>query len=191
MQEYSQLSDTELTVFLKGGDKNAYAEIYDRYWAVLYRYSRRLLQSEKEAEDVVQDIFVMLWSKSDDLELKVSLSAFLYASVRNRILKHFEKSKVRKNYINSLGNFMDNGTCITDHLARERELAARIEYEVSMLPEKMREVFKYTQKGNLSYKEIAEELGISENTVRKQRNNAVNLLKVKFGDLLSIALTFL
>ncbi len=191
MALYSNLSDIELAIRLKKGDQLAYAEIYDRYWGILYRYSRRLLQNEEEAEDVVQDIFVMLWSKGAELELKVSLSSFLYASVRNRILKHFEKSKVRGNYLRSLEHFIDNGECITDHLVREHQLAARIEQEVSLLPAKMREVFELRRKANLSYKDIAEKLDISEKTVKKQVSNALKILKTKFGSLFSVAITLL
>ncbi|MFT7720214.1 UNVERIFIED_CONTAM: hypothetical protein ODX35_18210, partial [Salmonella enterica subsp. enterica serovar Enteritidis] len=58
---------------LKLGDEAAYAEIYDRYWAILYRYARKILLNEDESEDVVQDIFVMLWSKSRELDIRVSL----------------------------------------------------------------------------------------------------------------------
>jgi len=77
-----ELSDVELLDLLKSGDENAYAQIYDRYWAILYRYARRLLQDDQAAQDVVQDIFVMLWSKATNLETGTNLSAFLYASVR-------------------------------------------------------------------------------------------------------------
>lgn len=191
MEAYSTYSDNELAVLLKTGDSKAYAEIYERFWGILYRYSRKLLQSDNEADDVVQDTFVMLWSKAADLELRISLSSFLYASVRNSILKKFKHSKVKDKYLASLDKFMDEGNAVTDHLVRERELAARIEYEVSLLPDKMREIFLMSRRENLSYKEIAERLGIAENTVKKQIFRALRALKLKFGSMLTVALTLL
>jgi RNA polymerase sigma-70 factor (ECF subfamily) len=157
---------------------------------VLYRYTRKILFNEDEAEDVVQDIFVMLWSKSLDLDIRVSLSSFLYASVRNRILKHFERSKVRNNYLNSLEKFIDDGKCITDHLVREHELATRIEAELAQLPAKMREVFELSRKAHLSYKEISEKLEISELTVKKQVSNATKVLRIRLADTFSFFFTF-
>lgn len=191
MAALNALSDTELLRLLKEGDQSAFSQIYDRYWAVLYRYARRLLQDDQSAQDVVQDIFVMLWSKSVDLEVKTSLSSFLYASVRNKILKLFERDKVHSKYLVSLEDFIAKGTNITDDTLRERELAARIELEVGLLPTKMREIFLLSRTEHLSYKEIAEQLDISEHTVKKQVHNATKALRLKLGSLLPVALVLL
>lgn len=191
LEAYQSLSDSQLSDLLKSGDNDAYAEIYDRYWAILYRYSRRMLMNDEEAEDVVQDIFVMLWTKSSSLDIKVCLSAFLYTSVRNRILKHFQRNKVRSNYLGSLEKFIDEGKCITDHLVRERELASRIEKELTCLPAKMREVFELRRKEHLSYKEISEKLEISELTVKKQISNATKVLKMKLSDTFNFLITII
>lgn len=190
LESYKGLTDSQLVDLLKLGDTAAYAEIYDRYWGILYRYSRKVLFNEDEAEDVVQDIFVMLWSKSLDLDIRVSLSSFLYASVRNRILKHFERSKVRNNYLNSLEKFIDEGKCITDHLVRENELASRIEAELAQLPAKMREVFELSRKAHFSHKEISEKLEISELTVKKQLSNATKVLRIRLADTFGFFFTF-
>lgn len=191
MRMYAELPDAELVLLLNKGNQDAYAEIYERYWGILYRYTRRILQSDDEAEDAVQDIFVMLWAKSDTLEVKISLSAFLYAATRNRILKHFEKSKVREKHLRSLQQFIDEGISQTDFLARSNELAMRIEQELAQLPPKMREVFELSRKANLSNKEIAQQLGIAETTVKKQISNAIKALKSKFGSLFSVVITMI
>ncbi|MBB6500730.1 RNA polymerase sigma-70 factor [Pedobacter cryoconitis] len=185
MVAYNLLSDDDLLALLKDRDHRAYAEIYQRYWSILYRYSRKILQNEEESRDVIQDVFVMVWSKSDTLDLHTSLSSFLYAAVRNSILKLFERGKVREKYMNSLEQFIDEGTNITDHLVRNRELASRIESEIAKLPAKMREVFELSRKVNLSHKEIATRMDISDKTVKKQMNNAIKILRLKLGSLAS------
>jgi RNA polymerase sigma-70 factor (family 1) len=187
----TELSDAELLDLLKTGEQEAFAAIYDRYWAVLYRYARRLLQDDQAAQDVVQDIFVMLWSKAPGLESGTNLPGFLYASVRNRSLKIFAHDKVHAKYLDSLEDFLAQGSTVTEDTIRVRELAARIELEVDLLPPKMREVFLLSRRDGLSHKAIAEQLDISEHTVKKQVHNATKSLRVKLGSLLPLALSLL
>ncbi|MNY46224.1 RNA polymerase sigma factor [compost metagenome] len=71
------------------------------------------------------------------------------------------------------------GEYITDNQLREKELIAVIEKEVSLLPTKMREMFEMSRNEGLSHKEIAEKLGVSDLTVKKQVSNAVKILKGK------------
>jgi RNA polymerase sigma-70 factor (ECF subfamily) len=73
------------------------------------------------------------------------------------------------------------GVYTTDHFIREKELAFQIEKEVSLLPEKMRLIFEMSRNANLSHKEIAAKLDISDKTVKKQINNAIKLIKVKLN----------
>lgn len=184
MANYSIYVDEELMDLLWSGDHAAYAEIYQRYWALLYRHARKMLQNEEEARDVIQDVFVMLWSKREELDLSVSLSAYLYKAVRNRILNLFKRNKVEGNHLNSLKDFINQGENITDHLVRERTLSTIIEQEVALLPERMRQVFELKRNNNLSYKEIAKEMDISDLTVKTQMNKAIKTLRLKLGTLL-------
>ncbi|MNK55565.1 ECF RNA polymerase sigma factor SigL [compost metagenome] len=183
MSDYNLNTDDELLLLLKERNHRAYAEIYQRYWAILFRYSRKILQNDEESRDVVQDVFVMLWSKSEELEIHTSLSCFLYAATRNSILKLFQRGKVKTNYLNSLEKFIEAGNNTTDHLVRNRELAERIELEVAQLPAKMREVFELSRNAHLSHREIALRMDISDKTVKKQMNNALKILRLKLGSL--------
>ena len=188
MANYSAYADEELMDLLWSSDHSAYAEIYQRYWAPLYRHARKMLQNEEEARDVIQDVFVMLWSKREELDLSVSLSAYLYTTVRNKILNSFKRSKVEDNHLNALKAFINQGENITDYLVRERTLSEIIEHEITLLPERMRQVFELKRKNNFSYKEIAEEMNISDLTVKTQMNKAIKNLRLKLGPLLSIFL---
>ncbi|WP_029985685.1 RNA polymerase sigma factor [Pedobacter jeongneungensis] len=181
MGDYNLQTDNELFLLLKKGNHRAYAILYERYWAILFRYARKILQNDEEARDVVQDVFVMLWSKAETLEIQISLSAFLYASTRNSILKIFQRGKVKDSYLSSLEKFIDEGNNTTDHLLRNRELAKRIELEVAMLPAKMREVFELSRRSYLSHREIAIRMEISDQTVKKQMANALKILRLKLG----------
>lgn len=183
MGKYSGLIDNELTVLLKSGDRAAYTEIYHRYWALLFRHARKMLRDDDEATDIVQEIFTSLWSKCGELEFSVSLSAYLYAGTRNRVIDLINRNKLKVNYLSSLQNYIDKGELITDNAIREHELASRIESAVAELPKKMRQIFELSRKGNLSYKQIAIEAEIAEGTVKKQISNAIKILKIKLGGL--------
>lgn len=191
MAAYSAYTDLELTTLLKVGDRTAFSEIYQRYWPLLFRHARKLLQGDEEAKDVVQDVFISLWNVVAEFNEHTALSAYLYATTRNKILNIFRRNKVAGTHLESLGNFMDQSTNITDHLLREHMLARQIEEEIANLPDRMREVFELKRKHNLSYKEIAEVMNISDLTVKTQMNKAISILRSKFGDSMNVFSLFL
>lgn len=174
-------SDDDLIGCVVHGDKLAFNEIYKRYWAVLYRHAKRMVKSDDEAQDIIQDVFEYLWRKRESLDIKTSVSSYLYSAVRYKVFDLIDKGKVRNNYIEELGSFIANETYTIDHLIIEKELAFLIEKEVSFLPKKMREVFELSRKEHLTHKEIAEKLSLSDQTVKKQIHKALKILKPKFG----------
>ena len=188
---YASISDEKLLAMIKVADKDAFAEIYSRYWPILYRHAFKMLKNHDESEDVVQDVFVKFWKIANELDENISIGAYLYASTRNNILNIFNRSTVKDNYLAEIRSFMKDGYEIADHRVRENILAKLIESEIQKLPPRMREVFELKRKHNLSYKEIAEKMDISELTVKTQMNKAISSLRTKFGNHLGIFLTFL
>lgn len=175
------LSDTELIELLQSGDQVAYTQIYDRYQGLLYIYTCKITKDEIEAEDIVQEVFFYLWDKRSTIVFNTSLSAYLYSAVRYKFFNLLDHKKVRSNYIDSLKEFIENGSIEADYAIREKELILLIEKEISLLPSKMREIFELSRKAQLSHKEIAKKLNISEKTVKNQVNNALKQLRVRLG----------
>ncbi|WP_316810744.1 RNA polymerase sigma-70 factor [Pedobacter heparinus] len=186
MNLYRNLSDHDLVELLKSADDNAYEEIYKRYWAILFRHACKILHNEDEAKDVIQDLFTALWTKRRQINLNSSLSSYLYSATRYKIFDLIDKHKVRSQYLASLESFIHEGQCSSEDGIREKQLAVLIEKEIAGLPVKMREVFELSRKSNLSHKEIAKKMGISDQTVKKQIYNAIKILRPKFGLLLLI-----
>ena len=178
---YRNLSDEELLERLKFRDHAAYEEIYKRYWAMLFRHARRMISNDEEAKDLIQDLFVNLWQKAPDLEIKESLSSYLYGITRYKVFDLFDKRKVRADHRLSIGNFMEQCEYTTDNTIRENELSRLIEKEIALLPNKMREVFELSRKSHLNYQQISLRMEISDQTVKKQIYNAVKILRLKFG----------
>ncbi len=174
-----QLSDGELIALLKQGNHDALAEIYQRYWAVLYIQAMKMLQDEELARDIVQEVFIGLWSSRSTLNISSSLSAYLYASVRNKVLNSIRDNQVRSDYIGLFALYLDDHRNTTIELLEEKELLQAIEEIIRNLPPKMREVFELSRKQHLSHRQIAEQLDISEKTVKKQISNALGIMKNK------------
>ena len=189
--DYATYDDEKLLSLLIDRDKSAFSEIYSRYWPLLYKHAFRMLKDGNESEDVVQEVFTKLWHKAPTLQPDISLGAYLYVSTRNAILNFFSKNQVHHAYLTDLGQFLDQTYEITDHRIRERILAKLIEDEIQKLPPRMREVFELKRKQNLSYKEIAGVMNVSELTVKTQMNKAISTLRGKFGNHLPLFLTAL
>ena len=181
MADFSILTDQELTALLNKGSEPAFAEIYSRYWTVLFLHARHILHEKEEARDIVQNVFTGLWQNVGQLDFNTSPSAFLYKSVRNKVFDHMKHKRVVNDYLQSLNEFINEAEVSTDALIREKELAEIIEREIQALPAKMREVFELSRKQHLSYQQIAEKLGVTEHTVKSQVSNALRILRAKVG----------
>lgn len=181
MAKYDSMNDFELVNLIKSGNKHAFAKIYERYFDVLYLHAYHRLRDKDEAKDLVQELFSYLWSHRESLNPTSNFSNYLYTSVRNRVLNILAHKYVEDKFLSSLQHAENKMEAITDHLARERQLAMIIEKEIQSLPPRMRHVFELSRKANLSYKEIAARLELSEQSVRSHVKGALRLLRTRLG----------
>ncbi|HMR18344.1 MAG TPA: RNA polymerase sigma-70 factor [Sphingobacterium sp.] len=184
MGKYSTYSDLELVAKLRKGDQYAYTEIYNRFKVPLYTFLWKRLNDKEIVRDILHDLFLAIWEKRDSINYETSLSGYLFSSVRNKLLDQIAHEKVQQKYIDSFHSFINMTDVSTDHLVRSKELSARIAQEIAGLPPKTREVFELSRVSNLSRKEIAEQLGVSEQTVKSHMFNALKTLKLKLGSFL-------
>jgi RNA polymerase sigma-70 factor (ECF subfamily) len=180
------LSDYELLAMFKEGQRSAYEEIYHRYWALLYSHARKMVQSDEDAKDLIQDVFSVFWIDGPTLELQTTLSAYLYSIVRYKVFNLIDRKKVRSDYLSSLESYIKKNEYSGEYRVREKQMEELIEKEIAALPPKMREVFELSRKANLNYREIAEKLNISDNTVKKQMSNALKILRSRLGVLFDL-----
>ncbi|MCO4294228.1 RNA polymerase sigma-70 factor [Solitalea sp. MAHUQ-68] len=183
MTPYKDRTDNELVAMLKGRDQEAFTEIYNRYWATMYAHVYKMLRSQEESKDLLQDLFSSLWLKAEDINIETKLSGYLYLAARNRVFNLIQQNKVKNDYIASVMKFVsETDTSILQRLD-EKELIRAIDSEIQNLPAKMREIFELSRKENLSHKEIAAKLNISDQTVRKQIQNALRILRPKINGI--------
>jgi len=190
MMTYDCISDVELAGLIAGDDHEAFAELYERYFNILYIHAMKKLRDKDEARDLVQDLFVHLWSRRGSLGQHKNIANYLYASVRNRVLNLVAHKQVADKYLLSLIVDDMRIEAITDHRVRETQLAGMIESEISALPPKMREVFELSRKLNYTHKEIAMQLNLSEQSVRSHVKGALRILRTKFSTFIHLLLFF-
>jgi len=181
MSAYQKLSDGELTELLIKGDEAAFAEIYLRYWTIMYMHALKMLRNEEDARDVVQELFTSLWTKGPAMTSSVNLSGYLYISVRNKVLDLIAQERVRTTHLDSLALYMETYSDKTIEDITEREMMQALDLEIQQLPGKMRVIFEMRVKHHKTYKEIAEELNISDKTVKKQVSNAIKIIKPRLS----------
>jgi len=175
---YKILSDAKLVQLLQASDHNAYTEIYNRYFQLLFVHARKKLNDSDLAKDILQEIFTKIWMKREIQLTATNLTGYLYTLMKNRILDLYLHQEVKTKYMRAAKSFIiTNKSSGTDALVREKECSAHINQEIAALPPKMREIFELSRKNQLSYKEIAEKLNTNENNVSKQINNGLKVLK--------------
>lgn len=181
MNSFIAFSDQDLITLMGTGDQAAFTEIFKRYNRLLFVHAHKMLNDKEMARDVIQEIFIFIWDNKESLSFKSNFAGFLYSMTKNRILDMLAHKKVELKYLSSIRELMDRGEEKTDYLLRNNQLQSLIEKEISYMPSKMREVFELSRKQHLTHKEIAVQLDLSEKTVRNQVNNALRILRTRFG----------
>lgn len=160
------------------GDKDAFTMLYRRYWQSLFTTAAKALRSKTDAADLVQDIFLSIWNRRHDLRVTGSLAAYLQTSVKYSVIKYIEKNITRRDYLVLLTEMLVHyQPPDAESQLQIKELQTVIQSAVDQMPQKMREVYQLSRKYHLSHKEIAERLGISDETVKKHIQHALQIIK--------------
>ena len=151
---------------LQASDRKAFSELFEFLHGPLLRYAVHLTQDEMQAYDVVQDVFLRLWSIRTELDPAKSLKALMYTMVRNRSLNHLQLVKSRQAGIEAMSTAMDPTVPAQaeDNLAAEA-LGKRIREWINELPPKRREAFRLSRFDGLTHEEIADVMEIAPRTV--------------------------
>lgn len=187
---YKSYSDEELVALLRESDPLAFSEIFSRYRAFLLLYTFRRIHDVEHAKDLINDAFTIIWTKRETIHIQESLRPFLVTIIKNKILDHYKHQKISQQYLDNFQVYLEKYENKTDHLVRENDLSAKIDQEVALLPEKMRVVFELSRKSHMNRKEIADQLGIPQETVNSRMRHALKILKSKFGMIIFLALIF-
>lgn len=177
MEKYNDLSDEELIVLLKKSDEQALSALYFRYWDKLLSVAVRRLDDLTEAEEIVQDIFINVWDRRGDLELKYRFETYLAVAVKYRVINRLDHNyRKRMREANAFLPAMQSLPS-SEELVLEKELMARLEVAIKKLPEKCRVIYRMSREEGKTNRQIGEELGLSEKTVEGHMTKALKNLR--------------
>ncbi len=186
MTNYSAYTDSDLINALTRGEHAAFTEIYNRYWKRLFYIAAKKLHDPEEAEEIVQQIFVSMWNRRENLQINTSLNAYLATSVKYRIIKVMDKLYHQQKYADSItSRNLDDST--QEWLAF-LDLKEILNKSISELPEKCQLVFRMSREQYMSQKDIAAALNISEKTVEAHLGKAIKTLRQKLNRFLLLLL---
>ncbi len=163
---------------IKSGNKEAFRMLFDEYYSSLCLYANSIINDLELSQDVVSDCFVTIWEKKSTIQIKTSLKNYLLLTVRNSIYSYLRSPESRK--VNSEAAFVKlENTPFEEYDLEKDETLVQIYHLIEQLPEQRRLIFELATFRGKTYKEIAETLGISVNTVNKQMSRAYHFLRVK------------
>lgn len=168
--------EKELLLSLKQGSNQAFTVLYERYWKQVYKFSRLYLTNATVAEDVVQDVFVKIWESRHFINENDNFKGLLFIITRNFVFNQHRKCLNEDFYKMTVVAALEEPFDIEQEI-EANDLSEYIDNLVSELPPRCREIFNMSRKEQLSYREIASALSISEKTVEVQINKALRYLK--------------
>ncbi len=158
-------TDSEVVKAIAGGDRNIFEALFHKYYSLLCDYALTYLEDVNEAEDTVQEVFVYLWNYRKSIIISTSLKSYLYSSVKHRALNVLKHQVVTRRHSPLLTEFLEN-LANENYSELEQEQLEQVRKALKELPDQCRIVFMKSCLEGKKYKEIAEELHISVNTVK-------------------------
>lgn len=163
---------------IRKGDRKAFEELFFTYFYDLCTYAFQIAKSEQKAKDIVQEVFYKIWKRREKWTIHSSLKAYLYQSVRNEALNQIDRDRHRQNTREELSVYQEIEKRKVGQARklnnRDEQLVEKIWSIASELPQRRRSVFVLHRKHGLSYREIAQVLGISRKTVENHMGLALS-----------------
>jgi len=161
---------------LRNDDELAFELVFMKFKGRLFDFVRKSLPREEDVESIVQEVFIKIWQNRKQLDPQKSLDAFLFSIAKNEVFDHLRKLFNKRKYLDSLYHSMEKEDASTQKQLEYNELRQVVYDAIERLPERRREIFKLSRLQGKTYKEIAIELQISENTVDTQMRKSLHTL---------------
>ena len=163
------------------GDKQAFRLLFDEYYSSLCLYANSMIDDLELSQDIVSDCFVRLWERRGQIQIKSSVENYLLLSVRNNIYSYLRSPRSRKTDIETIIERLEN-TPVEEYNLEREETILKVYKLIEQLPEQRRRILELATFKGMSYKDIAEKLNISVNTVKTQLSRAYHFLREKLID---------
>ncbi len=182
--KYSELGDKELVAMVSKNNHSAFDEVYSRYWEVLVKTAYNVTQDKEVCHDCVQEIFVSLWTKRGQSDIR-DLSRYLFRAVRLKAFEYLRNENVSQKHLDRM-NFVISSNNI-EQIMNHNDRKKALDLSLKRLPERCKEVFELSRFEYKSNAEIANQLNISLKTVEGHITKALKQLR---ADLIVLTLLF-
>ncbi|MEJ2901103.1 RNA polymerase sigma factor [Pedobacter panaciterrae] len=169
--------DIELLKKLREGDQLAFAQIYNLYRSKIYLYACNLCKSAETAEEVVQEVFIRIWQKKDQINPELNFDAYIRKITLNHVLNHLKKIARDKVLQEEVLNYMDAIRHSTDDSLLEKELLKTYDEAIALLPAQKKLIYQMSRNEEMTHEQIAERLNISKNTVKNHMVVATKFIR--------------
>lgn len=168
---------------LRGGDNDAFKLLFERYYAALCAFATGYVEDSDSAEDIVQDVFFKLYTDKVVFDSVVALKSYLYTAVKNQSLNYLKHQRIKQEYIVSREE-KEQTTFFFNRIV-EQELVMLVTEAMTELPEQTRKVMELVMEGKEN-PEIAEELGVTIDSVKSHKKRGRQFLKSRLGEIMSL-----
>ena len=183
------MDDNNLITLLQQGDRNAYKQLFIKYYSPLCEYASQYI-SDDDSEELVQELMLFLWETRENLVIETSLKSYLFISTKHRCLNAIRKNQYHERIHNQIYEKIKDQFEDPDYYF-VNELTENIQKAIENLPETYRETFAMSRFGEKTNVQIAEELGISVKTVEYRISQALKILRFKLKDYLPLLINIL
>jgi len=173
------------------GAEPAFRILFDRYKAKIYYFILGIIKSSADTEELVQDVFFRLWISRHALAEVENPSTYLFVMARNRSLDHLKKITADRRLKNELIAKGEPDVNLTEQEFFFRESRKILEQAVHDLPAQQQKVYRLSREAGLSREQIADQLGISPNTVKNHLADAMAALRTAMQGIDPIVLLIL
>jgi RNA polymerase sigma-70 factor, ECF subfamily len=175
---------------LINGDQTAFELLFRFYYPGLVTFASQIVLDSDEAEEIVQDFFVKLWTGRREIKKSDTLKSYFFTSVKNRALNVLKKEKISEKVRAEFREMIETDQLYQPDLFVESELQSRIKSALEKLPARTGEVFGLSRFNGHSNDQIAEQLSISKRTVETHISNALKILREELKDYMFLLLLF-
>jgi RNA polymerase sigma-70 factor (family 1) len=173
---------------LRDGEEAAYKILFDEYYKVLTIFANKYLKDIEASKELVQDLFVHLYERRENLDINSSLKSYLFRSTHNRCINYINAQKIRLKYADHVNFTADVRDNTLEQQVSSIELENALYKAIGDLPPKCRSIFKMNRFDGLSNSEIAEKLKLSKRTVETQISKALKILRVKIEPYMAVGI---
>lgn len=179
--------DSVLIERIRADDRNAFEMLFKKYYASFCVVAHRYVEDKDLAKDIAQEVFIKLWDKRQHYNDLPSVKTFLYVLVKNACLNHIRSAKIKERHLDAIGK---EGEPFFHQVTIPEETFRQMDSVIEKLAPQSANIMRLTLKG-YSNPEIAEALGISVNTVKTLKYNALRSIRESMGEVAFSAVAFL